>query len=220
MAVPAPPHYAHHGVGHNLKSTQAHANHFQLPCGCVTASRIRRRYRFAKPLVSLSYTKSARILATALNAYVCVEERFHIHKLQELKIMKKVSILAAGIFMVGLIASRAFGEGLTAHQDDGFFATEVQLDYSQINSGGNLAAFIPTGSDSEVCLVNLGDSATLYGGQISPPVCIRRTYNGIQGVVVLIMPYVTPLLSNVTVRVTLYQKGAHYYGEPVLYPSL
>jgi hypothetical protein len=134
--------------------------------------------------------------------------------------MKKVCTMAAGILMVGLISSQAFGEGLTARQDDGFFATQVQLDYTEINSGGNLAAFIPTGSDSAVCLVNLGDSGTLYGGQISPPVCIRRTYNGIQGVVVLIMPYVTPLLGNVMVRVTLYQKGAHYYGEPVPYPSL
>ncbi len=134
--------------------------------------------------------------------------------------MKKSLILAAVVWMVGLSALPVFAEGLTAHQDDGFFATQVQLDYGQINSGGNLAAFIPTGSDSEVCLVNLGDSGTLYGGQISPPVCIRRTFNGIKGVVVLIMPYVTPLLANVTVRVTLYQKGAQYYGEPVLYPNL
>src|SRR5271167_1213160 len=134
--------------------------------------------------------------------------------------MKESLLLAAGVLMAGLSATPVYAQNLTAHVDDGFFATQVQLDYTQINSGGNLAAFIPTGSDSEVCLVNLGDSGTLYGGQISPPVCIRRTYNGIQGVVVLIMPYVTPLLGNVTVRVTLYQKGAHYYGEPVLYPSL
>jgi hypothetical protein len=134
--------------------------------------------------------------------------------------MKKY-LSAALLSMMGLAASTSlFADGTTLHPDDGFFASQVQLDYTQINSGGNLAAFVPTGSDSEICLVNLGDSATLYDGQISPPVCVRRTFNGVKGVVVLIMPYVTPLLPNVTVRVTLYQKGAHYYGEPALYPDL
>ena len=133
--------------------------------------------------------------------------------------MKKY-LSAALISMAGFSASPLFADSATLHPDDGFFASQVQLDYTQINSGGNLAAFIPTGSDSEVCLVNLGDSGTLYGGQISPPVCIRRTLNGTKGVVILIMPYVTPLLPNVTIRVTLYQKGAHYYGEPVLFPDL
>lgn len=134
--------------------------------------------------------------------------------------MKRSFMFAAGVLIAGLSASPAFAEGLTAHLDDGVFAPQVQLDYSQINSAGNLAAFIPTGGDSEVCVVTPGDSSPLYGGRISPPGCLRLTLNGTKGVVELIMPYVTPLRANATVRAALYQKGAHYYGEPMLYPDL
>jgi len=105
--------------------------------------------------------------------------------------------------------------GSTAYADDGFFATQVQLDYTQISPGGWLQAFVATGSDSEVCFVNLGDSGSLYDTLIEPPVCIRRTINGHKGVVVILMPWSGPLRSDLMVRVSLFQKGAKYYGQPV-----
>jgi hypothetical protein len=118
--------------------------------------------------------------------------------------------IATLMFATTLLASAALAEA-----DDGPSATEVTLDYSQISPGGWLQAFIPTGSGSEVCFVNLGDSGTLYGTLIEPPVCLRRTIDGQQGIVVILMPWSGPLPSNLSVRVSLYQKGARYYGLPV-----
>jgi len=118
--------------------------------------------------------------------------------------------IATLVFAMTLLTSAALAEA-----DDGPSATEVTLDYSQISPGGWLQAFIPTGSSSEVCFVNLGDSGTLYGTLIEPPVCLRRTIDGQQGIVVILMPWSGPLPSNLSVRVSLYQKGARYYGRPV-----
>ena len=118
----------------------------------------------------------------------------------------KIAIL---VLAATLLTSMALAEG-----DDRQFATEVTLDYTQISPGGWLQAFIPTGSSSEVCFVNLGDSGTLYGTLIEPPVCIRRTINGRQGVVVILMPWSGPLPDNLSVRIAQYQKGARYYGPP------
>jgi hypothetical protein len=104
--------------------------------------------------------------------------------------------------------------GSSAYAEGGLSAVQVQLDYTQISPGGWLQAFVATGSDSEVCFVNLGDSGTLYGTLIEPPVCIRRTINGQKGVIVILQPWSGPLPSDLTVRVSLYQKGAKYYGPP------
>ena len=114
-----------------------------------------------------------------------------------------------------VLATTLLTSAALAEADDGPSATEVTLDYSQISPGGWLQAFIPTGSSSEVCFVNLGDSGTLYGTLIEPPVCLRRTIDGQQGIVVILMPWSGPLPSNLSVRVSLYQKGARYYGRPV-----
>jgi hypothetical protein len=122
--------------------------------------------------------------------------------------------IATLLFATTLLTSAALAEA-----DDGPFATEVTLDYSQIAPGGWLQAFIPTGSSSEVCFVNLGDSGTLYGTLIEPPVCLRRTIDGQEGIVVILMPWSGPLPSNLSVRVSLYQKGARYYGRPVYVPQ-
>jgi hypothetical protein len=105
--------------------------------------------------------------------------------------------------------------GSAAYAEDGLFATQVQLDHTQISPGGWLQAFVPTGSDSEVCFVNLGDSGSLYDTLIEPPVCIRRTINGQKGVVIILMPWSGPLRPDLMVRVSLYQKGARQYGRPV-----
>ena len=114
-----------------------------------------------------------------------------------------------------VLATTLLTSAALAEADDGPSATEVTLDYSQISPGGWLQAFIPTGSSSEVCFVNLGDSGTLYGTLIEPPVRLRRTIDGQQGIVVILMPWSGPLPSNLSVRASLYQKGARYYGRPV-----
>jgi len=120
-----------------------------------------------------------------------------------------------------VLATTLLTSAALAEADDGPFAMEVTLDYTQIAPvpGGWLQAFIPTGSSSEVCFVNLGDSGTLYGTLIEPPVCLRRTIDGQQGIVVILMPWSGDFPSNLSVRVSLYQKGARYYGRPVYVPQ-
>ena len=108
--------------------------------------------------------------------------------------------------------------GMAARADDehGLFATQVQLDSSEIVpvNGAMVAAFIPTGSDSEVCFVNHGDSG-FYMGSFEPPICIRRTYAGEKGLVVIVNASGWVLPSNFVMRVSVYQRGAKFYGEPV-----
>jgi len=106
----------------------------------------------------------------------------------------------------------------TAHAEDSLFATQIQLDASEIVAANPaaVAAFIPTGSDSEVCFVNHGDSG-FYSGPYEPPVCIRRTYNGQKGLVVIVSASGWPLPSDFVMRVSVFQKGARYYGAPVPY---
>jgi hypothetical protein len=120
-------------------------------------------------------------------------------------------VLSCALAALCLIASGANAE-------DGLFATQIQLDGSEIFQGGWLRAFVPTGSDSEVCFVNLGDSG-YYGTLIGPPVCIRRTFHGVKGVVVILMPEFAPLPTDFSMRVSLYQKGARYYGVPAIYDA-
>jgi hypothetical protein len=119
-----------------------------------------------------------------------------------------VACLAAALAMVGT----------AVHAEDGLFATQVQIDSSDIvaANAGMVAAFIPTGSDSEVCFVNLGDSG-FYLGPFNPPTCIRRTYAGQKGLVVIISTDGWNLPPNFVIRVSVYQKGARSYGQPVPY---
>jgi hypothetical protein len=108
-----------------------------------------------------------------------------------------------------------------AQADEGLFAKQIQLDYSEvsIDSGYTLvAAFIPTGSDSEVCFVNLGDSG-FYLGYFAPTTCIRRTYMGQKGLVVIVSTAGWVLPMDFVMRVSVYHKGATYYGTPVFYLS-
>lgn len=108
------------------------------------------------------------------------------------------------------------------HQRD-FYGTTVILDYSQIMPSGGAAgwlrAFVPTGSESPLCLVSLGDSGQLYAGPVTL-LCIPRTFEGQQGVVVIIIPNNWTLPADLEVRVSVYQQGARHYGQPVLYSSL
>jgi hypothetical protein len=117
--------------------------------------------------------------------------------------------LAAALAMMGTTA---------VHAEDGLFATQVQIDSSEIVAANAalVAAFIPTGSDSEVCFVNLGDSQ-FYLGPFDPPTCIRRTYAGQKGLVVILGTNGWNLPPNFVIRVSVYQKGARSYGQPVPY---
>lgn len=95
-------------------------------------------------------------------------------------------------------------------------AATVILDYSVVAATGNVSAFIPTGSSSNVCLVTLGDSNIYFTGP-SPAICIQRTFQGRNGIVIIVIPYFGTLPADMVLRVTVYQQGAHGYGQPVLY---
>jgi hypothetical protein len=127
--------------------------------------------------------------------------------------MNKISIVgAACLAALGLAGAAA------AQADDSLFATQIQIDYSEIVPANlaMVAAFIPTGSDSEVCFVNYGDSG-FYMGSFEPPICIRRTFQGKKGLVVILSADGWNLPTDFIIRVSVYQKGAKYYGQPVPY---
>lgn len=95
-------------------------------------------------------------------------------------------------------------------------AATVTLDYSVVAPTGNVSAFIPTGSGSDVCLVTLGDGNIYFAGP-SPAICIHRTFQGRDGIVLIVIPYFGTLPADMVLRVTVYQQGAHGYGQPVFY---
>jgi hypothetical protein len=107
--------------------------------------------------------------------------------------------------------------GTSAYADDGDQAAQVSLSFSQVNGSGNMSAFIPTGSDSGVCLATPNDSNG-YGAGPSPAICIPRVYNGHKGVVIIMIPYFAPFPTDLILLVTVAQHGAKFYGTPVLYP--
>jgi hypothetical protein len=117
----------------------------------------------------------------------------------------------------GVLAS--IGNGTTncvEPTEEGLFATQIQLDSTETPAGNPtlVRAFIPTGSDSEVCFVNLGDSG-FYLGTFAPTTCIRRTYLGQKGLVVILSTTGWELPGDFVMRVSVYQKGATSYGQPI-----
>lgn len=125
-----------------------------------------------------------------------------------------MKVLRANLCVLGLI----FLVGATAHADDGIFATQVSLNFSHTNGGGNVSAFIPTGSDSGICLATPNDS-NAYSVGPSPAICIPRIYQGQKGVVIIMIPYFAPFPTSLVLSVTVYQHGAKFYGTPVPYPD-
>ena len=121
--------------------------------------------------------------------------------------------LRAYLCVLGLV----FLVGETARADDGILAAQVSLNFSHVNGGGNVSAFIPTGSTSGTCLATPNDS-NAYGVGPSPAICIPRVYEGQKGVVIIMIPYFAPFPTNLVLSVTVYQHGAKLYGTPVLYP--
>jgi len=95
-------------------------------------------------------------------------------------------------------------------------ARRVTLDFNEVNASGNVDAFIPTGSGSDVCLATLGDSNGYSAGP-SPAICVSRMFQGQQGVRIVVIPYFAQFPSDLTLSVTIYQRGARRYGQPVLY---
>jgi hypothetical protein len=125
-----------------------------------------------------------------------------------------MKVLRAYLCVLGLV----FLVGATAHADDeGIHATQVSLDFSHVNVGGNVSAFIPTGSDSGTCLATPNDS-NAYNVGPSPAICIPRVYEGQKGVVIIMIPYFAAFPTNLVLLVTVYQHGAKFYGTPTLYP--
>ncbi len=95
-------------------------------------------------------------------------------------------------------------------------ARRVAIDSNEVNPSGNVDAFIPTGSDSEVCLVTLSDS-NIYSAGPSPAICVTRTFQGQKGVRIVVIPYFAQFPNDLVLNVTVYQRGARRYGPPVLY---
>ena len=95
-------------------------------------------------------------------------------------------------------------------------AGQVTFDSSEVIPAGNLDAFVPTGSASALCLVTLSESNAFFVGP-SPAICVPRTFQGQKGIRIIVIPYFATFPSDVTLSVTVYQQGAHRYGQPVLY---
>lgn len=95
-------------------------------------------------------------------------------------------------------------------------ARRVTIDFNEVNVSGYVDAFIPTGSDSDVCLVTLGDSNGYSAGP-SPAICVTRIFQGQKGVRIIVIPYFAQFPSDLVLNVTVYQRGARRYGQPVLY---
>ena len=95
-------------------------------------------------------------------------------------------------------------------------AGQVTFDSGEVIPAGNLDAFVPTGSDSSICLVTLSESNAFFVGP-SSAICVPRTFQGQKGVRIIVIPYFATFPSDLTLSVTVYQRGARRYGQPVLY---
>ena len=95
-------------------------------------------------------------------------------------------------------------------------AGQATFDSTVVDVNGQINAFVPTGSDSPICLVTLGESNGYSAGP-SPAICIPRLFEGQKGVRIIVIPYFVPFRTDLTLTVTVYQKSARRYGQPVLY---
>ena len=91
-------------------------------------------------------------------------------------------------------------------------ARRVTLDFNEVSATGNIDAFIPTGSDSDVCLATFGESNG-YGAGPSPAICVPRIFQGQKGVLLVVIPYFAQFQSDLTLSLTVYQRGARRYGQ-------
>jgi len=97
-----------------------------------------------------------------------------------------------------------------------FNLTSAQLD--PLEGNNVIRAFVPTGSKSHDCLTSLNEIRTdAYPTQITM-FCGEREPSGFGGtpgmLISIFFPQTPP--ADLSVGVTLYQKGARHYGTPVL----
>src|SRR5215471_17541396 len=68
-------------------------------------------------------------------------------------------------------------------------AGTVTFNASELLPGtSNLDAFVPTGSTSNICMVTLNESNAFFVGP-SPAICVQRTFQGQEGVRIIVIPY-------------------------------
>ena len=94
--------------------------------------------------------------------------------------------------------------------------TSAQLD--PLEGNGVIRAFVPTGSKSVNCLATLNEIRTDVFPTGITLFCAERapiSFGAVPGVLISIF-FTQPAPSDLTVDLTLYQKGALKYGAPVL----
>lgn len=97
-----------------------------------------------------------------------------------------------------------------------FNLTSAQLD--PLESNNVIRAFVQTGSKNHDCLTSLNEIRTdAYPTQITL-FCGEREPSGFGGVTGMLISIFFPQTppADLSVGVTLYQKGARHYGTPVL----
>lgn len=92
----------------------------------------------------------------------------------------------------------------------------VVLDSSVIDQFQNVQAFMETGSTSPLCLVTFNESN--FAGNETPIFCNARDFQGKHGIRITFgFPFGNPIPPDFVLSVTVYQPGAHGYGQPILY---
>jgi hypothetical protein len=122
----------------------------------------------------------------------------------------------AGLTLLVLTLTSVWAVSQTRTLSPPIGAAQVTFDYSVVNPGGNLDAFIPTGSVSGMCLVTLSESNAYFVGP-SPAICVPREFNGRKGIRIIVIPYFASFPTDMTLTVTVYQQFANHFGQPVLY---
>lgn len=95
-------------------------------------------------------------------------------------------------------------------------AGQVTLDYT-VFDGTTVQAFIETGSASPLCLATFNESDV--PGVQSPILCNQRDFQGKHGVRVVFGFLSGGPTSDTIQTITVYQPGAHGYGQPVLFTT-
>jgi hypothetical protein len=102
--------------------------------------------------------------------------------------------------------------------EGGINTISFNLTSAQLEGNTVIRAFVPTGSKSHDCLTSLNEIRTdAYPTQITM-FCGEREpsgFGGTPGILISIFFPQTPP-ADLSVQVTLYQKGARHYGTPVL----
>lgn len=136
---------------------------------------------------------------------------------------------AAYVLLVALVLSfdqPAFAQAASGQSDEERFNTvSLHLTSAELDplEGYNvIRAFVPTGSASVNCQASLNEIFTNASPAGITMFCAKRqpsAFGGSPGILISIFFLQSPP-PDLTVDVTLYQKGARTYGAPVLCTSL